>query len=253
MKIDYPSASQYSALKELWKEAFHDTDATIDTFFRTGFSPDRCRCITVDGELAAALYWLDMTCRGQRVAYLYAVATRKVFQGRGLCRALMGDTHILLHSRGYDACVLSPASGRLVAMYEAMGYSPCASLSEIYCDAGTAPLSLRAVDAESYNTLRSGLLPSGGLKLGEEALAYLASFAELYAADGVTLAGYRDEEGHFHGIELLPDASAAPGLLAALGCESGTFRVPGQAYPHAMYYPLHPKAERPVYLGIAFD
>ena len=106
MKLDHPAASQHSALKELWKEAFHDTDASVDAFFRTGFAPSRCRCITVDGELAAALYWLDMTCRGQRVAYIYAVATKKAFQGRGLCRALMENTHIFLRSRGYDTCVL---------------------------------------------------------------------------------------------------------------------------------------------------
>ena len=253
MKLDHPAASQHSALKELWKEAFHDTDASVDAFFRTGFAPSRCRCIMVDGSVAAALYWLDMTCRGQRVAYIYAVATKKAFQGRGLCRALMENTHIFLRSRGYDTCVLSPASAGLFAMYESMGYSLCASLSEIHCNAGTDPLPQRAVDAESYNTRRRALLPSGGLELGKEALAYLASFAELYSGDGVALAGYRDDDGQFHGIELLPDASAAPEILTALGCESGTFRIPGQAYPHAMYYPLHPTAEKPAYLGIAFD
>lgn len=253
MRIDHPKNTQYAALKELWKEAFHDTDASIETFFHTGFSPDRCRCVTADGTLAAALYWLDMTCRGQHAAYIYAVATKKTFQGRGLCRALMEDTHVLLRSRGYALCVLSPASEGLFAMYEHMGYSLCASLSEVRCDGAAEPIPLQAADAAAYSIRRNVLLPPGGLELGEAALAYLAAYAELYMGDGFALAGYRDGEGHFHGIELLPNGSAAPGIPAALGCSGGTFRIPGQDDPHAMYCPLHAGAEAPSYLGIAFD
>ena len=48
MRIDYPQEHQLDELKKLWQEAFGDEEAYIDCFFDTAFSPDRCRCVTVD-------------------------------------------------------------------------------------------------------------------------------------------------------------------------------------------------------------
>ena len=64
---------EISSLRRLWKEAFGDTDEFLDAFFSTGFSPDRCRSITMEGETAAAAYWLPCVCQGQPFAYIYAV------------------------------------------------------------------------------------------------------------------------------------------------------------------------------------
>jgi hypothetical protein len=77
MNINAPTLDLIPALRGLWKEAFGDSDDFLDMFWRTAFSYDRCRCVTVDGEVAAALYWFDCECRGERVAYIYAVATAK--------------------------------------------------------------------------------------------------------------------------------------------------------------------------------
>ena len=55
MNIDVPRKGQIPALRALWREAFGDSDAFLDTFFATGFSPDRCRCIVEGGEAQAAL------------------------------------------------------------------------------------------------------------------------------------------------------------------------------------------------------
>ena len=55
-------------LKALWKEAFGDPDSWIDSFFAAAFSPERCRCVVKDGQTAAALYWLDCTCNGKKLA-----------------------------------------------------------------------------------------------------------------------------------------------------------------------------------------
>ena len=55
MNIDFPSRSQYTALKELWAEAFGDNESFIRMFFATGFSPERCRCIAIHDDVAAAL------------------------------------------------------------------------------------------------------------------------------------------------------------------------------------------------------
>ena len=81
MIIDYPAENAIPQLRGLWKEAFGDEDAFLDAFFATGFSPDRCRCVTVDGQLAAALYWFDCSWEEKPLAYLYAVATGKAYRG----------------------------------------------------------------------------------------------------------------------------------------------------------------------------
>ena len=103
MRIDKPAPGSEAALRRLWQQAFHDDDAFLDIFFDVAFSHDRCRCVTIDGEIVAVLYWFDCSCCGQRMAYLYAIATDKDRRGQGLCRALMEDTHRHLVSRGYVA------------------------------------------------------------------------------------------------------------------------------------------------------
>ena len=82
MFADYPQAEQLPALRQLWKQAFGDTDAFLDIFFSTAFSPERCRCVVTDGEVAAALYWFSCEADGQPLAYLYAVATAERFRGQ---------------------------------------------------------------------------------------------------------------------------------------------------------------------------
>ena len=68
MLIDTPTAKDLPELRELWKEAFGDTDAFLDSFFSLAFSPARARCIRSDGGICAALYWFDCEYGGGRVA-----------------------------------------------------------------------------------------------------------------------------------------------------------------------------------------
>ena len=86
MNINHPTPEQIPSLRTLWKEAFGDFDPFLDAFFATAF--DEKRCLAVNGA-DAACYWLDCACAGQKIAYLYAVATAKHRQGQGFCRALM--------------------------------------------------------------------------------------------------------------------------------------------------------------------
>ena len=75
-------------LRELWKEAFGDSDDFLDSFFGAAFSPERCRCAEEEGKLLGALYWFDVQVRQQKYAYLYAIATAKDSRGKGVCHAL---------------------------------------------------------------------------------------------------------------------------------------------------------------------
>ena len=253
MNIDMPSLPQREALRKLWQEAFGDSDDFLDAFFRTAFAPQRCRCVYVDGALAAALYWFDCEYDGKRLAYVYAVATAKKFRGRGICRALMADTHGHLEKLGYQAAVLVPAQPGLFAFYGAMGYTPCCAAREFVCAPGEEPAVVYPVDTDAYAKLRRQLLPAGGIVQEGENLRFLQTQVKLYAGQGILLAG-NEEDGVFRAAELLGDHTAAPGILRTLGCVRGSFRVPGASAPYAMYHPLgNSRLSPPEYLGFVFN
>ncbi len=108
MEIDYPTGVQEPQLRALWRLSFGDSEEFIAGFFASGYCPRRCRCAAENGNVAAALYWFDAEFRGQKFAYLYAVATHPDFRNRGLCRALMADAAACLTGRGYDGALLMP-------------------------------------------------------------------------------------------------------------------------------------------------
>ena len=70
MTIDQPSQHQLPQLRQLWKEAFADGDAFLDSFFRVGYAPERCRCLTLEDQVCAVLYWFDAQFEDQKIAYL---------------------------------------------------------------------------------------------------------------------------------------------------------------------------------------
>lgn len=236
-------------LKKLWKQAFGDADSFIDTFFSVAYSPDRSAHLTENGHLAAMLYWFDCDFQGRKIAYLYAVATDKAYQNRGLCRRLMETTHARLKAQGYAGAILVPGSKALFRLYEKLGYRTCGYVTNITCSAGT-PIPLRPITAEEYAVLRRQYLPSGGVIQEDAALALLTATAKLYAGEGFVLAATsEDSTSHVH--ELLGKADPA-GITAALGAADGIFRTPGTDTPFAMYcgFTADPA---PGYFGLALD
>ncbi len=253
MNIDCPETSQIPALRALWQEAFGDTDEFLDTFWEKAFCVDRCRCVTVDHTLAAALYWFDCEYLGEKIAYLYAVATAKALRGKGICRTLMENTHAHLVALGYQGAVLVPGSEALFSMYRNMGYENCGQIREFTCAAAEDHIYLQSIDPVQYGVLRRTLLPQNAVVQEGENLDFLQSQAAFYAGADFLLAARR-EGNVLQGIELLGNAAAAPGILRTLGCESGTFRMPGEGRPFAMYYRLGTyDLPAPEYFGIAFD
>lgn len=238
-------------LKNLWHLAFGDEAAFIDLFFGTAYSPDRCLYLAEGGQVIAALYWLDCGYKGQKQAYVYAVATHPDHRGKGLCRQLMDKTHVLLKEQGYTAALLRPADDGLRRMYRKMGYRDCTTVSELDCTAGT-PVPVREIGIAEYTRLRRQFLPGNGVVQEGVSLSYLAAYGQLYAGEDFVLAGAA-YQGSFNGMELLGNRDAAPGILAALGFENGSFRCPGAEIPFAMFLPLAEDAAEPGYLGLVFD
>ena len=252
MNIDYPHPEQLPDLRRLWQLAFGDSEAFLHSFFSTAFSPDRCRCISEAGQVLAALYWFDCVCDGETLAYVYAVATHPDHRGRGLCRALMTDTHAHLTAHGYAGSLLVPQEEGLRILYRGLGYDDCTAISQFDCTAGNTPLSLRAVTPEEYAARRREFLPPRAVIQEGENLDFLKTQVQFYAGPGILLAVAKEEDSLFC-PELLGDPSAAPRILHTLGALHGTFRTPGSTVPFTMYRPLTATAPVPSHFAFAFD
>ncbi len=229
MRIDYPNDSQISGLRQLWQEAFGDEEAFLDLFFSAGFSPRRCRCIVEDGEIAGALYWLDVSWHGRRGAYLYAVAVAEPFRRKGLCRAMVEDTAVLLKDRGYDGLLLVPGSEPLREMYAGMGFSDMPRKQQWQLQ-GEIPGS--PVSGETYIRRRQNFLPVGGVM--QDHADFLQGCCRLFAGEDFLLALTRQEQ---------------PQIAELLGAVPQGI-TPGEKVPFAMYRPL---ADAPMPDYFAFD
>ncbi len=252
MNFEHPGKEQIPQLVKLWKEAFGEYDGFWELFLETGFLPDHCRCITENGQPIAGLYWFDCSCGPDKIAYIYAVVTDPRHRGRGLCRKLMEDVHTLLKNRGYASTMLVPADDGLREMYRKMGYKNCTTVAELSCNASDSPAEIRNVQVAEFAALRRKLLPEQAVLQEGINLPFLAAQAQLFAGEDFLLAAWR-EDNRLHGMELLGNAAAAPGILRALGCERGTFQIPGTEKPFAMICKLTENAVTPAYFGFSFD
>lgn len=250
--INYITPELIPGLRALWKDAFGDSDAFLDAFFSTGFAPERCRCIVEEGKILAALYWFDVTCQDRKLAYLYAIATDSAHRNLGLCRRLVEDTRSALTARGYEGLLLVPEDGGLSRMYGKMGFAPCTTVSEFLCGPQIPAAAYHKIDRAIYQLRRRDLLPKGSALQEGENLAFLEAQATFYSGPGF-LAAAVIEGTQLRCLELLGDESAAPGLVTALGCSSGSFRCPGKGKDFAMLCPLTPDCPTPTYFGLAFD
>lgn len=252
MNFEQPSHEHLPRLVHLWKEAFGEYDGFWELFLDTGYLPDHCRCITENNQPIAGLYWFDCSCGSDKIAYIYAVVTDPDHRGRGLCRKLMEDVHDLLKKQGYASTMLVPADEGLREMYRKMGYEDCTTVTELSSRAANQPAEIRVVSPDEYAVLRRKLLPEKSVIQEGMQLPFLAAQTQLFAGSDFLLAAWREED-LLHGMELLGNTAAAPGILRALGCEKGTFQIPGEDKPFAMIHQLHDQAVIPQYFGFSFD
>ena len=250
MTIKPPKTEDISGLRRLWQEAFGDTEEFLDHFFGTAFALARCRCVMAGGQVAAALYWFSCEAGGQPIAYLYGVATSHKFRGQGLCRRLMADTHQHLKNLGYAGALLVPGDEALRQMYRAMGYADMTGNKKFFCKAGKA-IQLEEIGAEQYAVLRRELLPADGVMQEGENLRFLEKIAQFYRGEDFLLCAVK-EESRLVALELLGKEEAAPGILAALGCNQGTFTLPGET-PFAMGIGFTADFRKPSYFAFAFN
>lgn len=253
MNSDYPTPRQIAGLRKLWHLSFGDSDEFLDSFFLTAFSYRRCRCITIDGQVVSALYWLDGYCEKDKIAYIYAAATHPDYRRQGLLRELMEDVHLVLMQQGYAAAMLVPADDGLRKAYLTMGFRNCTKIREFFCASQPESISIHSITRREYTHLRRAFLPEGSLLQEGESLLFLEQQSTFYTGPGFLLCAVKENEDILRGIELLGDTTLAPKILCTLGFAHGSFRTPGEQQEFAMYCPLSDRPAVPAYLGFSFD
>lgn len=122
-----PSDSSAEQVKILWREAFGDDEQFIDSFLMRYYPRSRMLCAACDGHLAAMLHLLPFETEMGRSTYIYGVATRPAFRGRGLASQLMHEAMRIIAEQGDDAAFLIPTPGRewLREFYGRFGFTGC--------------------------------------------------------------------------------------------------------------------------------
>lgn len=250
MKPEHPQKEHIPALRKLWQAAFGDTDDFLDGFFATAFAPQRCLCVCRGEEVLSAAYWLDALLPEGKGAYIYAVATLAAHRGKGLARMILQNIHEILAREGYVAAILVPGEPPLADFYGAMGYRFFAGIREYSALAKSPGVPLQKITGAEYGQLRRQYLPEQGVIQEGQSLAFLETYADLYAGDDFILAAYQEKDA-LSSLELLGNGEKMPEILHTLGAKHGTFRMPGEEH-FAMWLPLKAVAE-PAYFGLAFD
>ena len=167
------------ALRALWREVFGDTDVYIDTFFRELYRPGMASVVEEDGTIVAAAYAVPFGA----VRYIFAVATKPAYRGRGYGRA------VVLTAAGGEPAYLCPASATLRCWYALTMRAKTVS----YRSNAPLPAVCRKITVEEFNTRREAWLDGiphakysdGILKLfsvtGE---FFCGDHGDIYAVDG---------------------------------------------------------------------
>lgn len=247
MTITHPHSDLLPQLRQLWKDVFSDSDAFLDRFFTLAYGEERCLCALEAGTVTGMLYWLPCG----NYAYVYAVATHPEHRGKGICRGLMLEAHRRMAGQGFRGVLLYPQEEGLRAMYRKLGYTQETFLSQRRFRAGGAPAELTKISPADYFALRAGLLPPEGV-IQESPFRELMEHLTFYSGGSFLLAA-EDRGDDLFVPELLGDPGRAPGILSALGKQTGVFRFPGRDIPFAMFHSLTENGAAPSYFAFPLD
>lgn len=118
MQIRPALLTDVAAMTRLWAEAFGEGDVYCTSFFETHFCPEQSLVALEEGVLCGMLHTVAKRLNGVPARYLYAVATKKEYRGRGVFTAL----HDTLLSSFAEDLFLIPEGEHLRAFYERFSY-----------------------------------------------------------------------------------------------------------------------------------
>ena len=256
-------------LKQIWNASFPGDEAFADWFLQNAYTPENALVWEEGGAACAMLHLVPMRCRmhGREVkaAYVYAVATRPEFRGKGVAAALLQQAEALERARGTDMLMLVPQSAALFEYYRRQGFREALFRARrVISRAGKAPRGFALIGAPEPGELNACFEAalSGNHVARTEAhwarsLTYLSA---LGARKDGRLVGYAvyDAEGTVRELVALDEAARAAleaGLLERMNLrEAVSFGPDGATEPYGMARAIAPGFEPEAgYAGLMLD
>lgn len=250
MTVQPAAKEDLEQLLALWQEAFGETKEEALPFFRENFP--LCRPFTVkDGDTVCAMaYALPQTLQTDRskkpVCYLYAVATKETFRGRGLASRLLTQMAQTLKDEGFAGLLLVPANPPLFDFYGKLGFLPFSFREKAEFDA--AKWEISSVSPEEYLLRRQSLAPVPHNVPPAKVLEHLS----LYAWEGGCAAAEQTAEGVIL-REALGDPRGIGAVIGAMGADRGTAMLPQGSTPYAVALPLCDGFPKEGYFAFAME
>lgn len=201
----FADKNDFSALCDLWKISFGDTDEYILNFLNRRFTDDNTAVFKEDGAVVSVLFLLDGKMRiGKKThpaRYIYAACTHPNCRGRGLMSQLIEFAAEKSAQTGYEFLCLTPAEPSLFGYYSRCGFvtsfvtkrarvdrKTLASFAGEFCEYNP--------DSGEITALRNGaLLKSDAFLWDENAVAY-ALDETLYTGGKAVFVGKDSLEGY---------------------------------------------------------
>ena len=229
MRTRKTTPADIPALKAIWNEAFaEDSGQDIDEFFENLYPNAAGFCAEDEkGDVCAMLFALPQTImKGEKqlkASYLYAVATKKEYRGKGYCKAVMAYAEKELRKRYVEALLLSPATQALADFYAKLGFSRQTGGNKVILDCAKAEGQATEVGVQDYAGLReTALWDISHVRYDRAQLEYAVSGGKFYclmAGYSMGCAAVKDGADGMQAFvyELLP----GNGMLGALGEKLG--------------------------------
>jgi predicted acetyltransferase len=183
--IKYSNAvsDDVNSLKELWLQTFSEDKQQLDSFFEKLFSPEICFTAKSDGELVAMLYMLKTSVNGHNAGYLYAVATKAEFQGRGIISKLI---NYAIDNSNIELCITLPAEDSLYGFYEKLGFCNnsvnTATVSRSQLSSMAKPYKKDELVVSNYCGIRNRVLKNNFLFWNNNHINFAMDYESAYGA-----------------------------------------------------------------------
>lgn len=134
IEVKHPEPHNVLAMKKIWQACFGDTMDYIDFFFEKCFNPKHALVAYYDYKPVAMLFLLPTTLtiaqKQYQGAYVYAVATKPEYRGKGIMKRMEQKAVEVSKQAGLQFLCLVPQTKSLYKMYEKIGYKTAFYLSE---------------------------------------------------------------------------------------------------------------------------
>lgn len=218
--ISYKIATEkdVNSIKELWTNAFKEKPEAVDLYLSKIFPNNTCYLAFYNDSLIGMLHFIYGNVNGKKAVYLYAVATEKTHQNRGVMKGLL---NYALSNVDAEICVTLPADDSLYNYYGKFGFVPLKSNTSVLTRDEviklSKPYAMQEVFVNGYCGIRNRIFKNNFLSWNNNFIDYAFEYNKLYGAKVVKnnfgYAVFYEKDFTCNVLELVCDDKNVPFLL----------------------------------------